>query len=110
MEVEFGANTEHLAYLLSAQATVVTYGSAKTMRPALPFYKYLFRGIRLQFILVYLLTPQERTDAALRINHLLAEGRLDAPIHEALPLRSCARAHQLVEQGRRSGAVVLDLP
>lgn len=109
VEVEFGANVEHLADLLSDRATVVTYGSARLMRPELPFYKFLFKGIQLQFVLVYLLTPKERADAAARINRLLAQGALDVPIHEVLPLRDCARAHELVEGGKRFGAVILDV-
>ncbi|MEX3920551.1 MULTISPECIES: NADPH:quinone reductase [unclassified Paraburkholderia] len=109
VEVEFGANVESLADLLSDRATVVTYGSARVMRPEIPFYKFLFKGIELQFVLVYLLTPGERADAAMRINHLLELGTLDVPIHEVLPLRDCARAHELVESGQRTGAVILDV-
>jgi NADPH:quinone reductase len=109
VEVEFGANVESLVDLLSDRATVVTYGSARVMRPEMPFYKFLFKGIELQFVLVYLLTPEERADAAVRINHLLEQATLDVPIHEVLPLRDCARAHDLVESGQRSGAVLLDV-
>lgn len=109
VEVEFGANVENLADLLSDRGTVVTYGSARTMRPEIPFYKFLFKGIQLQFVLVYLLTANERAAAASRINQLLQEGRLDVPIHEVLPLKDCVVAHELVESGQRSGAVVLDV-
>ena len=109
VEVEFGANVENLADLLSERATVVTYGSARVMRPEMPFYKFLFKGIQLQFVLVYLLTAKERADAAMRINRLLEEGALDVPIHDVLPLRDCARAHEIVESGQRSGAVILDV-
>lgn len=109
VEVEFGANAEHLADLVAERGTIVTYGSARVMRPDIPFYKLLFKGIRLEFVLVYLLTAKERADAANRINRLLVEGRLDVPIHQVFPLKDCALAHELVESGKRSGAVVLDL-
>ena len=109
VEVEFGANVENLADLLSDRATVVTFGSARVMRPEIPFYKFLFKGIQLQFVLVYLLTPKERADAATRINRHLEQGTLDVPIHEVLALGDCARAHELVEGGQRSGAVILDV-
>lgn len=109
VEVEFGANVESLSDLLSERATVVTYGSARVMRPEMPFYKFLFKGIQLQFVLVYLLTAKERADAAMLINRLLEEGKLDVPIHDVLPLRDCARAHEMVESGQRSGAVILDV-
>ncbi|UEP31214.1 MULTISPECIES: NADPH:quinone reductase [unclassified Burkholderia] len=109
VEVEFGANAEYLGDLLSERATVVTYGSARVMRPAMPFYKFLFKGIQLQFVLVYLLTPKERADAAAHINRLLEQGKLDVPIHSALPLRECARAHEIVENEQRLGAVLLSM-
>lgn len=109
VEVEFGANVENLADLLSERATVVTYGSARVMQPPIPFYKFLFKSVQLQFVLVYLLTTDERNIAAKRINRLLDQGALDVPIHEELPIRECARAHEIVESGKRSGAIILDL-
>lgn len=109
VEVEFGANVEDLADLLSDRATVVTYGSARVMRPEMPFYKFLFKGIQLQFVLVYLLTQEERTGAADRVNRLLEQGTLDVPIHEVVQLQDCARAHEIVESGHRSGAVIVNV-
>ncbi|BEP58821.1 MULTISPECIES: NADPH:quinone reductase [unclassified Variovorax] len=107
VEVEFGANAEHLSELLSERATVVTYGSARVLRPDLPFYKFLFKGIRLQFLLVYLLTQSERFEAANRVIALLENGQLDVPIHSELGLVDCAVAHELIEDSGRKGAVVL---
>jgi NADPH2:quinone reductase len=107
VEVEFGANAEAIAELIAPRGRIVTYGSAKFLRPELPFYTFLFKGVELQFLLVYLLTSQERATAARKINELLATGRLDVPVHGVFPLRECAKAHRAVESGARQGAVIV---
>lgn len=109
VEVEFGSNADYLAELLADRATVVTYGSARALRPDIPFYKFLFKGIHLQFVLVYLLSNDERFRSAQHINRLLEAGALDVPVHATLSLLECAHAHEIVESGIRFGSVVLDL-
>ena len=110
VEVEFGDNIQAVAELLSERSTVVAYGSAKTQKPELPFYSLMFKGVRLELLLVYLLTRQERGAAAARINELLASGALDVAVSTVIPLDECARAHEIVESGKRSGAVILQVP
>jgi NADPH2:quinone reductase len=107
VEVEFGDNIQAVAELLSERSTVVAYGSAKTQKPELPFYTLMFKGVRLELLLVYLLTNQERVSAAARINQLLSSGALDVAVSTVIPLEECARAHEIVESGNRSGAVIL---
>jgi NADPH2:quinone reductase len=110
VEVEFGDNIPAVAELLSERSTVVAYGSAKTQKPELPFYPLMFKGVRLELLLVYLLTRQERGAAAARISDLLANGALDVAVEAVIPLDECARAHEIVESGKRSGAVILQVP
>jgi NADPH:quinone reductase len=107
VEVEFGANVEAIAELIAPRGRIVTYGSAKALRPQIPFYTFLFKGIELQFLLVYLLTSQERAAAARKVNELLGAGELDVPVHSVFPLRECALAHRAVESGARQGAVIV---
>jgi NADPH2:quinone reductase len=109
VEVEFGDNIQAVAELLSERSTVVAYGSAKTQKPELPFYTLMFKGVRLQLLLVYLLTNQERGSAAARINQLLSSGALDVAVSTVIPLDECARAHEIVESGNRTGAVILQV-
>ncbi|NDZ17608.1 zinc-binding dehydrogenase [Variovorax sp. WS11] len=109
VEVEFGDNIQAVADLLSERSTVVAYGSAKTQKPELPFYTLMFKGVRLELLLVYLLTNQERGAAADRINQLLSTGALDVAVSTVIPLKECARAHEIVESGNRSGAVIVQV-
>lgn len=109
VEVEFGTNIPAVAELMSERGTIVAYGSNKTQQPALPFYTLMFKGVRLELLLVYLLTPQERHAAAKQINEMVSRGALDVPISATLPLEACAQAHEVVETGKRAGAVVLNI-
>lgn len=107
VEVEFGDNIHAISELVSVRGTIVAYGSAKTQKPELPFYTLMFKGVRLEFLLVYLLSREERATAASRINTLLEASALDVPVSNVLPLHECAQAHEIVEAGRRTGAVIL---
>jgi NADPH2:quinone reductase len=109
VEVEFGNNVAALAEIMAERSTIVAYGSAKTQQPALPFYPLMFKGVRIELLVVYLLTQQERNAAAARVDALLRAGLFDVPIAAALPLAECAQAHEMVEAGRRAGAVVLSM-
>jgi NADPH2:quinone reductase len=108
IEVEFGANLEANAELIARRGKLIAYGSARLQRPEFPFYPLMFKGVCLELVLVYLLTPDERRQAAERINRALADG-LEVPIHRSFALDQCVQAHQAVEQGHRVGAVVLDI-
>jgi NADPH:quinone reductase len=109
VEVEFGLNIEAVARALRPRGRIVTYGSALRQRPELPFYPLLFKGARLEFMLVYLLEGRERAAAVGHLHRALAEGALAVPLHARFPLREVAGAHRAVEAGRRSGAVIVEL-
>lgn len=108
IELEFGANIETDAKVIAPRGTIVSYGSAVVMKPELPFYSLMFKGVKIQLLLVYLLTNEERQAAAARVNKALIERKIDVPIHSSYPLEECAKAHQTVENGR-SGSVVLTM-
>lgn len=110
IEVEFGSNIQAIAELVSERSTIVAYGSAKLQQPMLPFYPLMFKGVRLELLLVYLLTQEERHAAAVRINEMLTSGVLEVAVSSVLPLEACAGAHEIVESGHRTGAVVLQIP
>ncbi|MDN8618102.1 NADPH:quinone reductase [Variovorax ginsengisoli] len=107
VEVEFGTNIPAVSELVSERSVIVAYGSSRNQQPPLPFYALMFKGVRLEFLLVYLLTPQERHAAARRINEMLTRGALEVPVANILPLEACAQAHEIVETEKRTGAVVL---
>ncbi|MEX0502598.1 NADPH:quinone reductase [Alphaproteobacteria bacterium LSUCC0719] len=107
IDPECGVNIEANIDLLAAKGTIVGFGSVKQPSVDLPFLKMMFKNITLSSILVYLLAAEEAAAYAAIVGDMLERGVLDVPVQDTLPLAQAARAHQLVEAGNRSGAVLL---
>ena len=107
IDPECGVNIEANIDLLAEKGTIVGFGSVKQPSVDLPFLKMMFKNITLSSILVYLLAADEAAAYAAIIGDMLERRVLDVPVHETLPLAQAAQAHQLVEAGNRSGAVLL---
>lgn len=109
VEVEFGNNIEMLAQVISERGRIITYGSAREMRPTLPFYPLLFKAVSIDLILIYLLNDDERNRTIQNLTDLLTRGALDLRISETLPLEECAKAHEIIEAGSRAGSIILTM-
>ena len=108
-EVEFGKNANTIAQVIAENGTVSAYGSAKDMTPEIPFYPLMFKAVRINLVLVYLLPAQERATAIEQLNDLLARKALSIRIAETLDLAECATAHDVVARGNRAGSIVLTM-
>jgi NADPH2:quinone reductase len=109
VEVEFGKNIATDTAVIAAGGTIAAYGSAKDMTPTIPFYPLMFKAVRIDLALIYLLDDRERAARIAELTALLEAGALDIRIAAEMPLEDCAKAHRLVEAGDRQGAVVLKL-
>ncbi|SFS22026.1 NADPH:quinone reductase [Yoonia litorea] len=107
VEVEFGKNIETDTRVIAEGGRIVTYGSAKDMTPTLPFYPLMFKAVTIETALIYLLGQQQRADMISALSTLIESGALNLRVSDTLDLADCARAHALVEQGARDGAVIL---
>ena len=107
IDPECGSNIATSIDILAEKGIIVGYGSVLAPVPELPFPKMMFKNITLSSILVYLLEAEEAAAYAAIVGDMLERQVLDVPVQEILPLHEAARAHQLVEAGNRSGAVVL---
>ena len=107
IEVEFGKNIDMNSALIAPGGTITAYGSAQDMTPTLPFYPLMFKAVNINLILVYLLSPEQRTAAIKHLTHLLEQNTLNLRISARLPLSDCAKAHQLIENNQRNGSVIL---
>ncbi|WP_204113407.1 NADPH:quinone reductase [Shimia biformata] len=107
VEVEFGPNAALLAEVMAPNSTVAIYGSAKDMTPTLPFGPMLFKALKLDIVLIYILPDGPRAAAITLLHKALTEGALTCPVQEIVPLAETARAHELVEAGGRRGAVLV---
>lgn len=108
IEVEFGKNVDLDAEVIKPNGRIAAYGSAKEMTPTFPFLPLLFKAVTIDIILVYLLTKVERATAITTLNRVLAEGALDCPVEKVFPLADTVGAHEAVEAGARTGAILID--
>lgn len=109
IEVEFGANATLDTAVIAPNGTIVCYGSAKEMEPALPFYPLMFKAVTLELALVYILTPDQRARAIQKLTDALTQGALNCPVERVFPMSECAAAHDAVAGGNRKGAILLDV-
>lgn len=107
VEVEFGLNAELLGRVMRPSGTIAAYGSALEMNPVFPFGPYLFKAITVDIVLVYILEPSQRANAINKLHDAFADGALNPAVHEIYPLQDCIKAHEQIERGGRSGAVLL---
>jgi len=87
----------------------VSYGSALAMTPQLPFYPLMFKAVTPELMLVYLLPAAQRQTSIENLTRLLQDKVLDIRIDRSFNLTDCAAAHEWVESGQRTGAVVMTI-
>lgn len=94
---------------LKPKGTIISYGSNDMGGLEIPFRDLLFKSIQLQFFLVYELDHQERKKAIERLNAFVREGSAEFRVSHSLPFEDAVRAHELVENGKANGNVVLTI-
>ncbi|MEI4261809.1 NADPH:quinone reductase [Roseovarius sp. D0-M9] len=109
VEVEFGMNAPLLAEVMKPMATIAAYGSGKDMTPTLPFGPFLFKALKVDITLIYLLEQPERDTIIAHLHRALTAGALVPAIDTVYPLAECAKAHEAVMTPGRAGAVLLDV-
>ncbi|MEM8978236.1 MAG: NADPH:quinone reductase [Pseudomonadota bacterium] len=109
VEVEFGKNIETNTAIIAEGGTIASFGSAKDMTPTLPFYPLMFKAVTIDLVLVYLLKEAQRDQAVAQLTDLLKRKALDLRVSEVLKLQDCAKAHDMVASGNRSGSVLLKM-
>lgn len=109
VEVEFGQNAALLADVMKPRGTIATYGSGKAMTPSLPFGPFLFKALKIDITLIYILPDRERNAAISRLHMALGAGAFEPQIDTVLPLASCAEAQDRVMSSGRQGAVLLEI-
>lgn len=106
IEVDIAANAALDCELVRSGGECVVYGSGAAQF-SLPFFPLIVKNISLHFFIVYNLDEQARQSAQTVLGGYLERGVLVHNIAERLPLAQIAHAHELVEQGRVIGNVVL---
>jgi NADPH2:quinone reductase len=106
IEVDVVANAALNIQVVKPGGEWVVYGSG-AVQFSLPFFALAARNPRIRLFIVYNLSDTDRALAVAALERFLAAGDLVHPIAARLPLAQIAEAHELVEQGRVIGNVVL---
>lgn len=109
VEVEFGVNIAIDTTLIKPNGIIAVYGSAKSLKPEVPFREMLFKAVTLDIILIYLLPLEQRLQIIERLHDALTANALKCPVAKVFPLDQTIAAHELVESGVRDGAVLIDV-
>jgi NADPH2:quinone reductase len=106
IEVDFGANVALDLQIVKRDGDIVVYGS-NAPEIAVPFVPMILKNVRLRFFIVYNLSEVDRAHAIDALTSLMKKNQLQHAIAARLPLERIAEAHELVEQGRAIGNVIL---
>ncbi len=108
VEVDIAANATLDIELLRPGGEIVAYGSGAGQFQ-LPFFPLILKNLGLRFFIEYNLDDDDRARAETLLTRFLARGALQHQIAARLPLAQIADAHELIEQGRVVGNVVLQI-
>jgi len=108
IEVSLSANAPLYDRILAPKGTAVIYGTDEATAEV-PAMNFIVRGAQLKWFIVYELTEPELAEGVDYLNGMLADGALDTVIGARFPLDAIQEAHDLIEDGKSLGNVVLDI-
>lgn len=108
IEMDLAINGALDLELLRPGGECVAYGSSPQPLD-LPFLPLIAKNLQLKFFMVYHLSDADRARAQSTLQRMLVRGQLIHNVAERLPLARIVEAHEMVEQGRALGNVVLSI-
>ncbi len=108
VEVAFHSNVSVDERLLKLGGSIATYATGDPT-PAIPFWPLVFKNVRLFFLGSDDFPAAAKTAAARALNETLEGEWPGFEIEERFPLESIAKAHEVVEEHKASGRVVVTL-
>ena len=109
LEVEFGGNLEISKQIIKPNGTIASYGSVALMEPTLPFYDLMFKGVKLNTYLIYIVPETDRNMITNGINDALNDQALNHMIAESYELDDIVDAHLSMESNTVVGNIVINL-
>ena len=109
LEVEFGGNLSVSEEVIKPNGTVVAYGSVAVMEPSLPFYNLMFKGVKLNTYLIYIVSESDRSMIVNGLNEAMNDGALNHIIAESYALDDIINAHQSMESNQVIGNIVINI-
>jgi NADPH2:quinone reductase len=109
IEVEFGQNIDLLHQVTRSNGTISVYGSTKNMTPILPFGSFLFKAIKIDIVLIYILSDKARGVAIKALHDAYNSSAFNPVVEKIYDLTDCASAHDATLRSNRNGAVLLKI-
>ena len=109
VDVDFGANLPASVKMLKPNGAIAAYASTRVPEPTLPYYPMMTRGLGIDLVFVYILTPEARAKALTDLNTRLSAGVLQHNIGARYALDQTAAAHEAQESGIVIGNIVIDV-
>ena len=109
LEVEFGGNLSVSEQVIKNNGVIAAYGSVAEANPSLPFYNLMFKGVKLNTYLIYIVSEKDRADINKGITSALSDNVLTPIIAESFNLSEIINAHQSLEEGSVIGNVVINI-
>jgi len=109
IEVEFGENVNLLHKIVKQNGEISLYGGAKNMTPTFPFGPYLFKALKINIALIYILPKQDRDVAIKALHDAHSEGALKMAVGNVFRLEECALSHDATLTPGRKGSVLLKI-
>jgi len=109
LEVEFGGNLSVSEHVIKNNGVIAAYGSVAEANPALPFYNLMFKGVKLNTYLIYIVPENDRVNINKGITSALSDNALTPIIAESFNLSEIINAHQSLEEGSVIGNVVINI-
>ncbi|CAN0535309.1 unnamed protein product, partial [Laminaria digitata] len=108
VELNISANAPLYGQILAPNGTVIVYGTNDLMA-SVPAQDFIVKWASLKWFIVYTISDEQRDEGVAALNKMLAEGTLKTTIAKRFSLDDVVAAHQMVEEGRHIGNVVLDI-
>ena len=109
IEVEFGENINLLHKIVRQNGEISLYGGAKNMTPTFPFGPYLFKALKINIALIYILPKQDRDISIKALHDAHSDGALKMAVGNVFSLEECAKSHDATLTPGRRGSVLIKI-
>ena len=107
LEVEFGGNIHINPKIIKTNGTIAAYASMGNIEPTLPFYDFMFKGIKINTFLIYSICKKDRKILIEGMTKALNENALEHLIASSFSLNDVVGAHEEVESNKNVGNVIV---
>ena len=109
VDVDFSANWRINAAAIAVNGSIAAYSAPSAPIFEIDYYAFAARAVRLRFVQVYLLRPDERARTIAGLTGLIGRGVLPVRIGATFPLDRIAAAHEAQASGAVIGNIVIEI-